>query len=126
MPLFNNILLLIADYPTSQRILATYLHHMIVDLAPQMEVKITYNIPFYYCYGRLCYINPHKKTDGIDLGFCRGIELSNEQKLLEIKDRKVVCTIDFYTIKELKEKEKFVQEILQEAILLNEWHYHKK
>jgi len=91
------------------------LHSIILSSAPQMEAKLTYNIPFYYCYGRLCYLN--LKEDGIDLGFCRGAMLSDHH-LLGRRELKEVRIIHYNSLQEINEME--LMPIIFEAILINE------
>jgi hypothetical protein len=119
----NAVNLFIAEQPEVNRAILKRLQHIILASAPQLEEKISYCIPFYYYFGRLCYLNPHRQ--GVDVGFCRGFELSDEQELLEAKDRTEVKTITYGTVAAIAERP--LREILQEALLLNEWHYrHKK
>ena len=119
----NAVSLFIAEQPEVNRAILKRLQHIILASAPQLEEKISYRIPFYYYFGRLCYLNPHRR--GVDIGFCRGFELSDEQEMLEAKDRTEVKTITYGTVAAIAERP--LREILQEALLLNEWHYrHRK
>jgi hypothetical protein len=79
--------------------------------------KIRFKIPFYYQKSWLCYLNPIK-PDGVELAFLRGNELSNEQGLLEAKDRKQVYGITFRKVIEIPDD--LVNEIIQEALLLDQ------
>lgn len=92
------------------------LHHLIVEV-PEITSKIRYKIPFYYRKSWICYLSP-KKTQEIELVFLRGQELSNEQGILESKDRKQVSGILLSSLDEFPEEA--IREILQEAILLDE------
>ena len=114
--------LFIAEQPEVNRAILERLQHIILASAPQLEEKLSYRVPFYYYLGRLCYLNPHRR--GVDIGFCRGFELSNEQGLLAAKDRTEVKTITYGTVAAIAEKP--LREILQEALLLNEWHCRNK
>ncbi len=96
------------------------LRRMILDVGPHGQEKLSYKIPFFYFKGPLCYLNP--TFDGLDIGFVRGKELSNEQGLLELKGRKFVKTIRLHSLAELSEKEHAIRQILNEAAILNE-HY---
>jgi hypothetical protein len=118
----NAVSLFIAEQPEINRAILSRLQQLILASAPQLEEKLSYRIPFYYYFGRLCYLNPHRQ--GVDIGFCRGFELSNEQGLLEAKDRKEVKTITYRTPDVIAERP--LREILQEALLLNEWHFKNK
>ncbi len=106
----------IADYTADQQAILHYFHQLIKDL-PKVSSKISYRVPFYYRNRWLCYLNP-KKDGGVDLAFCRGNELSNENGLLEIKNRKLIASITFYKLKDIPKSA--INEILHEAILLDE------
>ncbi len=93
-----------------------FLHQSLVsdfDLTP----RISYKIPFYYRKSWICYLNPIK-DEGIELAFPRGNELSNEQGLLEERDRKQVRGVIFYKLSEIPWPA--LREIIQEAIVLDE------
>lgn len=97
-----------------------FLRHLILDIAPNVEEKISYRIPYFSYHGPLCYLNP--QFNGVDLGLTRGVELSNKQGLLQQKGRKQVSTIRFHSLAEAEEHAQSVRQILNEAIILNE-HY---
>lgn len=98
-----------------QEILWT-LHSLIVEI-PEITSKIRYKIPFYYRKSWVCYLSP-KKTQEIELVFTRGQELSNEQGILETQGRKQVSGILISSLENIPEQA--IQEILQEAILLDD------
>jgi hypothetical protein len=91
------------------------LNAILLSCAPQIEVRLTYKIPFYYYFGRLCYLNP--KDFGVDLGFCRGALLS-AQPFLERQDLKEVRIIHFNNLQEIKEE--VILPTIFEALILNE------
>jgi hypothetical protein len=100
------------------------LRQMLLNASPALEERFIYKAPFYYYFGVMCYLHVSKTT--VNLGFCNGFELSNEQNLLEAKDRNTIKTISFSSIQDLKNKEKQVKEIIQEAMLLRELKHKKK
>jgi hypothetical protein len=75
-----------------------------------------FDIPFYYGKSWICYLNPIKNSK-IEFAFVRGNELSNEQGILSNKGRKQVYSIAFEKISDIPMK--IVNEIIQEAILLD-------
>jgi len=99
----------------SQREVMLYLHQLFLDM--NLVAKIRYRVPFYYGKSWVCYLNPLKK-EGIELAFIRGNELSNEQGILDPKDRKQVAGIELYSIDDIPHDA--LHEVLQEAILLDE------
>lgn len=98
------------------------LRKLIWDAEFHIQERMAHGIPFYYYLGPLCYINP--ADDGVDLGFCRGALLSNSQGLLEAKDRVEVRTIRVTSLSEFPVDA--LRELLQEAILFNEWYDKQK
>lgn len=112
----NAVLDFIYHHEGMQKDLLLYFHQMISG-NPGVTFKISYRIPFYYRKSWICYLNP-LKNDGIELAFIRGNELSNNHGLLEAKGRKQVSGITFYRLTDIPENA--VQEILQEALLLDE------
>lgn len=89
-----------------------------------MQEKLSYKIPFFYYHGALCYLNPTK--EGVDIGFTKGYELSNTSGLLEAKGRKQVRTITFHSVAEVEENEEALRQLLNEAAILNEYHFRQK
>lgn len=114
----------IASLPQSQAQMMSVLRNMILDVGPHVQEKISYKIPFFYFHGPLCYLSP--TFDGIYIGFVRGHQLSNGHGLLEKKDRKFVRSIHFYSLAELEEREEQIRQILNEAAILNEYHFRQK
>ncbi|MBL0742050.1 DUF1801 domain-containing protein [Chryseolinea lacunae] len=111
----------ITEQPSPQREIMTILRSWIMDLGPHTQEKISYSIPYFHFYGQLCYLNPVK--DGVDLGFNKGYELSNDEGLLETKGRKHVKSITFYSVAELEEREDALRHLLNEAAILNEYRF---
>lgn len=84
---------------------------------PKVTSKISYKIPFYHQKSWVCYLNPIK-PDKVELAFTRADELSNEQGLLDFKNRKQIAGITFSSVGEIDKH--LLNEILQEALLLDE------
>lgn len=105
-----------------QREIMLYFHEL---LAHQLELegKIRFKIPFYYHKSWICYLNPIK-NDAVELAFLLGKELSNDQGLLEAKDRKQVAGITFSRVEEIPKDA--VYEIIQEALMLDEMKYNQR
>ncbi len=120
----NSVQAYIAERTHSQAQIMSVLRSIILDVGPHVEEKISYKVPFFYFHGPLCYLSP--KFDGVYIGFVRGHELSNEQGLLEINDRKYIRSIHFHSLAELHEQSDAVRHILNEAALLNEYHQQQK
>lgn len=109
--------------PVEKEIL-TVLRSWILDLGPHCSEKISYKIPFYYFYGPICYLNP--REGGVELSFAKGYQLSDESGLLERRNRKQVCSIQFQSVAELEEHEEEIRQLLNQAAILNEYLYKRK
>ena len=70
----------------------------------------------HHYFGMFCYINAI--PNGIDLGLCRGKDLTEEFPSLELKGRAIVASVSLYSVKDIKQKE--VREIIIAAALWNE------
>lgn len=106
----------IYEYEDEQREIMLLFHNMMLAY-PAITSKIRYRVPFYYRKSWVCYLNPQKKG-AVDFCFIRGNELSNEQGILEAKDRKQVRSLTFTSLKEIPTDT--LHEIIQEAILLDD------
>jgi hypothetical protein len=106
----------IYDFEGSQKETMMYIHKLLT-LEFNFISKLRFKIPFYYKKSWICYLNP-LKNNSVEFAFVRGNELSNEQGILESKDRKQVMGIDLTELSKIPLKE--LKEIIQEAILLDE------
>lgn len=111
----------INEQPAPQRELMTILRSWIFDLGPHTQEKISYKKPYFSFYGTMCFLSAH--AEGVDLGFTKGYEISDEQKILESKGRKQVKTITFHSVAELEENEEAIRHILNQAAILNEYRF---
>lgn len=87
---------------------------------PKMKERFLFNTAMFGVKNELCYFVILKKNLGIEVGFHRGFQLSNEQGLLESKKRKFIHGITFRDLEEFKIKEASFKEVLQEAIILDD------
>ncbi|MEM7660235.1 MAG: DUF1801 domain-containing protein [Bacteroidota bacterium] len=92
------------------------LHEFILQQG-ELETKLSYKIPFYYRHSWVCYLSP-RKAGGIEVGFPRGNELSNEQGILVARGRKQVRSVDIPTEADIPWEA--LREIIQEALFLDE------
>lgn len=71
----------------------------------------------YYRRTWVCYLNPLKRG-GIELAFAKGHQLSNEQGILSMKERKYVAGVELLDVTSIPERA--VDEVIQEAIILDD------
>jgi Domain of unknown function (DU1801) len=106
----------IYQYDGNQRDVLLYFHDLFTNEF-NLQAKIRYKIPFYYGRTWICYLNP-LRSGKVDLVFIRGHELSNDQNILDHKDRKQVRGVEFENLGEVKNS--LIMDVIQEAILLDE------
>jgi len=114
-----NVSRFITLQPEPNRGIMTVLRSWVLDLGRHTEEKISHKIPYFSFYGPVCYLNP--THDGVELGFTKGYELSDDARILESKGRKMVKSITFYSLISLEEQEEAIRHILNEAAILNEY-----
>ncbi len=100
------------------------LRQIVLQSAPGIEEKLRYGIPFFDYYGWMCYLSPLKNNKGVYIAFLKGFELSNIQGILEANGRSMVKSVTYTHVNEIDEK--MLNEILQEALFLNETLYKQK
>jgi hypothetical protein len=100
--------------------LLNQLRNLILNAHPKMRERFMFNTAMFGIKNELCYFVVLNKNKGIEVGFHRGFQISNERGLLESKKRKFIHGITFKDLEDLKNKEASFKEILQEAIILDE------
>ncbi|MBN8702118.1 MAG: DUF1801 domain-containing protein [Bacteroidetes bacterium] len=101
----------------TQKEIVIFLNDLLLSI-PGIYCKKNYNIPFYYKKSWICYINLSKKQKDVELCFIRGVELSNEYGLLDLKKRKQIAGITFKNLSSYPLDQ--VKETINEAIILDE------
>ena len=100
--------------------LLNQLRNSILNAHPKMRERFLFNTAMFGIKNELCYFVVLNKNKGIEVGFHRGFQMSNERGLLESKKRKFIHGITFKDLEDLKNKEASFKEILQQAIILDE------
>jgi hypothetical protein len=106
----------IYQYEDNQRSVMQYFHELFTDEL-NLQAKIRFKIPFYYGRSWICYLNP-LKSGKVELVFIRGNELSDDQNILDHKDRKQVRGVEFGNLHEIQNS--LIMEVIQEALFLDE------
>lgn len=80
---FNTIADFLDYLPEDELEIVLYLRKIILECIPNCKEKLAYNVPFYYCHSRICYIWPAsipwgKVEKGVAIGFCKGTLLLDE------------------------------------------------
>ena len=112
------------DYlPEHELKIVERLRELIFECIPDVKEKLTYNVPFYYRFSRICFIWPgavqwgKSKREGVNLGFCRG-NLLPDPSHLDIGNRKEVYLKTFYHAKEIDVAS--LRQLLYDAVIVDE------
>lgn len=88
--------------PGERKIIGEKIRELILESVPGIQEKLSFKIPFYHYFGMFMYLN--NTPGGIDVGFCRGKDLTEAFPQLELKERAIVATL---CIKEKKDISRF-------------------
>lgn len=114
----------IEDFIESQELVISallyQLRETILNAHPKMTERFMFNTAMFGIKKELCYFVVLNKNKGVEVGFHRGFQMSNEQGLLEAKKRKFIHGVTLKDLDDFKNKEASFKEILQEAIILDE------
>ncbi len=111
------------DYiPPEERKVVEQLREIVLDCLPVAKEKLSYNVPFYYCHSRICFIWPGSVPwggikEGVLFGFCKG-HLLSDVDYLDKGTRKNVFTKTFHTTKEINREA--LSQLLYEAAWIDE------
>ena len=114
------------DYlPEPERLIVEDLRHLIFETLPQIQEKLSYNVPYYSRYRRICFLwqpavewGGHRQS-GVLLGFTHGFLMQDDLNFLDKGNRKQVYTHTFTTRSE-------VDPSVVVAYLLEAWHIDEK
>lgn len=104
---FNSIEDLLCSLPTSERQVVDFLRSIVREMAPHVNEKLSYNVPFYSIHKRVAFIWPSSvpwgkvRPDGVQFGFCYGNLLHDELGWLDRGTRKQVYTKTWQHIAEI-------------------------
>jgi Domain of unknown function (DU1801) len=97
----------LAYLPEEELKIAELLRKIVFYCIPDIEEKISYNVPYYKRYSNICYIWPgsvqwgNVKHTGVQFGFNKGYLIPDEINWLEKGNRKQVYWKTFYSVKEI-------------------------
>ncbi len=119
----------IAALEEEKKLIASYLYEIVLSTSPKFETKLSYGVPYFSINYRVCFIWPASsplaiEKEGVQLGFCKGSLLANQQGLLDMGKRKEVAIVNYTQLNQLNED--LVREILFEAIEVDELVYRKR
>lgn len=98
---FRNVGELLDFLPEDQLEIVERLRELVFECIPEVEERLSFNVPFYRRYKGICFIWPgavtwgDKAWDGVEFGFNYGNLLADEVGYLERGNRKQVFTKKF-------------------------------
>jgi hypothetical protein len=120
---FTDVSEFLSFLPEEELKIVEALRMLVMKCIPDVKEKLSYNVPFYFRYARICFIWPgsvpwgKKIKTGVELGFCKG-HLLSDPSYLNIGNRKEVFIKTFHTLKEIDWD--LLQQLLYEAIAIDE------
>lgn len=109
--------------PDNELKIVEALRSMMFECIPDVKEKLSYNVPYYYRFSRVCFIWPGSvpwgkvPKEGVELGFCKG-HLLADPSYLNIENRKQVYIKTFYSIKEIDWS--VTRQLIYEAVVIDE------
>jgi hypothetical protein len=116
---FNTLEEFLNYLPEEEQEVVLFLRKIILECIPNCKEKLAYNVPFYYCHSRICYIWPAsvpwgKVEKGVAIGFCKNASFLDET----FETTKFASKNTFSTIKEIDVA--LLRQQIYEAVLLDE------
>jgi hypothetical protein len=113
---------LYAFLPEDQLKMVKALRALVYECIPEIEEKLSYNVPFFRLKKTICYIWPGavpwgKTTEGVAIGFYQGHRLHDPEDYLEAGKKKVIRNKTFDAIEEIDFDQ--LREFLFQAELLD-------
>ena len=102
------------------------LRSLVLGCMPDCQEKLSYNVPYYYRFKRVCFIWPSAvpwgkvKLNGVLLGFCQGNLLPNELEFLDKGERKQVYTKTFMSTDEVYKNQDIIKTYLLDAVIVDD------
>ncbi len=121
---FRTIDDLLEYLPDDEHKIIEALRKIILNCIPNCQEKLSYNVPIFFRYGRICFLWPGSvpwggtKTTGVRLGFIRGHQLTDETGYLDKGNRKQIYTRDFASLQDIDPD--VLKPYLIEAAILDE------
>ncbi len=104
---FQTVEELLDFLPVDELKIVELLRKVIFSCIPDIEEKLSYNVPFYKRHSNICYIWPSSvqwgnvKLSGVQFGFNKGYLMHDDIDWLEKGKRKQVFWKTFHSVKEI-------------------------
>lgn len=104
--------------PPKEAEICTALREIVLSGFPELNEKLSYNVPYYFLKRRVCFIWPASvkpgPPNGVQFGICNGYQIRVHKHLLEFAERKIVGIITFNSVTEIVREQ--IEGLLAEAI----------
>ncbi|TDB64556.1 DUF1801 domain-containing protein [Arundinibacter roseus] len=108
-------------HPAPIRAVLYRLHALVENSANGISFRLAWGQPFYYYKGSwFCFISFVKKWNCVELGFTRGHLLDDPDGVLLNRNRKMIRSLSFQDLEDLKRQEEVVLEMIQRALMIQE------
>ena len=120
---FNNIEEFYTHLPQNELEIVLFLQDLISQSIPDIKVKLSYNVPFFYKNRNICLIWPGSvpwgkvPKSGVELAFTNAHLLEDKHNYLVKGNRKQVYNRIFYSVDEIDVN--IIEDLLQEAYQLD-------
>lgn len=111
--------------PEDERWVAEKLRNLVLDTLPEIDERLSFNVPYYRLKKDICFIWPasvlwgkHKSYTGVRLGMTSGYLLQDETQYFNLGNRKQVTYRDFIRLNEIETE--LLKTFLFEAAMLDE------
>jgi hypothetical protein len=127
---FKNIDSFLDYLPDNELQIVARLREIVLDIIPDVQEKLAYNVPYYYRFSRICFIWPSSvpwgsaEIKGVQFGFCNGNQLEDSIQYLQKGNRKQVYWKEFNKVQEIDAF--LLQSYIIDAIKVDEMMYRKK
>jgi len=111
--------------PPDERIITDKLRSLVLDTLPEIEERLSFNVPYYRLKKDICFIWPAsvlwgkiKTYEGVRFGFTYGYLFQDETHYFQLGNRKQVTYHDFRSPREIDTEN--IRSLLFEAAIVDE------
>jgi len=116
---FRNVDDFLENLPEEELKIVEVLREIVQECIPEVKEKLSYNVPFYSRFTRICYIWPASiPWGGVEEGVCFGFARGHLLSTVELMDTKQISKQIFKNIKEIDVD--LLKEQIYEAVVIDE------
>jgi len=116
---FHSISDFLGHLPEDELEIVEILREIVLESIPDVKEKLSYNVPFYSRYSRICYIWPASVPwGGVEEGVCFGLVRGNQLSTVTVGDSKQISKQIFKRLKDIDVE--VLKEQIYEAVVIDE------